>query len=473
MTTMFDGAPLVTVYLPCRNYGAYLARAIASVREQVYPHWELLVFDEASDDDSLAIAQHHAREDDRIKVFHNESPQGLQRIANRALELAQGRYIVRLDADDWFDESALLVLVAKMETDDKLGLVFGNYYYTAPDGRVLGMERRRKLGDEDASGNVPPHGACTMVRTRVLKAVGGYSEDVNAQDGWELWYKLLHRTQVASIDTPVFYYRQHEQSLSRDADRLLSARAKIMDKARSRIDGSYRPSCLAVIPVKADYPGFPGVPFETIGKRSLLEWAVRSAQGAEGVTAVAVSTDDERVLEFSERLEGEGRVGPHLRLRRPPELSGSHIRLREILVHAGERYRELNGVFPDVLAFLSLHAPLRRAEHVDKALNVLRIGHSDSVVSVIEEGEPMFTPGRDGLELLNPGRFEEVAYERERLYRFNGAIIAAWWEVLAGGDIFGKKVGYIEMSKDVSMQIKGIADLDSPRFKALESQIDT
>ena len=79
----------------------------------------------------------------------------------------------------------------------------------------------------------------------------------------------------------------------------------------------------------------------------------------------------------------------------------------------------------------------------------------------------MFKPSRDGLDLLNPGRFDELVYERERLYRFNGAVLAVWWEVLAEGDLFGRQIGYIEMSKEESIQIKRLADLEN-----LQAQLD-
>jgi glycosyltransferase involved in cell wall biosynthesis len=464
---IFADGPLVTVYIPVRNYGRYLRQAVESVRQQLYPAWELFIVDEGSEDDSAVIAEHERRRDpDRIRVVRHEQPLGLQRVANRVLGLAAGRYIMRLDADDWLDESALLLMVAKLESDPTLGLVYGNYFYADAEGCVIGRERRFKLGTEDAAGHVPPHGACTMVRTRELKAVGGYSEDVDAQDGWDLWHKLLHRVKAASLEAPLFYYRQHQDSLSRDNGRLLTARARIMSQARGRLDGSYKPSCFAVVPVKESYPGFEGVPYRELEGRSLLQRAVEAAQLAGGITAVGVSSESERVLEFSAALTRGGVVGPHMQILRPPEAGDARIRLREILLHAGRAYRDAHGTDPDIVVFLSLHAPLRTAAHVDKAVDILRIHACDSVVSVCEEVEPVFGHGRNGLQLLNPGRFEDIAYERERLYRFNGAVLAVWWEVLAEDDLFGQRIGYMEMSRAESIQIKRAMDLERLRLSA-------
>lgn len=455
-------SPLVTLYIPCHNYGRHLGQAVESVLAQLYQNWELFIIDEASEDDTALVAERlRLREPDRITVIRNLAPTGLQKVANRVLGLARGRYIMRLDADDWLDEGALLLMVAKLESDPALGLVYGNYYYTDAEGRVLGMERRRKLGIEDVSGHLPPHGACTMVRTRVLKSVGGYSEDVDAQDGWELWFKLINRVKAASIDAPLFYYRQHATSLSRDSNRLFNARARILQKARSRLEGSYVPSCLAVIPVRESYPGWEGVPYREIGGKSLLQRALESALQANGVTEVAVSSGSSAVLSFAEELVAREAVGEHLRIARSDALSGPQIRVREILLHAADAYREKHGALPDILMFLSLHAPMRRAMHVDKTIDVLRITTSDSVVSVCEEREPMFAHGRTGLQLLNPGRFDELPLERERLYRFNGAVLAVWSEILSSGSLFGESIGYIEMSKEDSVQVKQPSDLDT------------
>jgi glycosyltransferase involved in cell wall biosynthesis len=457
--------PLVTVYIPCRNYGRFLDRALQSLKEQLYTNWELFIIDEASGDETQTVARYfQAHVSQKVEIIHNQTPVGLQKVANRILGLASGRYIVRLDADDWLEESALLLMVAKLESDPKLGLVYGNYYYTDEEGEVIGFERRHRLGDEDSSNHLPPHGACTMVRTNVLKAAGGYSEEINAQDGWELWFKLLQRTQAASLEAPIFYYRQHGNSLSRDSKRLLEARAKIFAKARSQ-SGNYKPTCLAVIPAKESYPDFEGVPFREIDGKSLLQIAVQAAQESVNVTEVAVTSESDKVLEFTKTLVEKGAIGPLIAERRPQTLSANLLRPREILLHAIDTYRKKHDHRPDIVLFLSLHAPFRRSEHIDKAIDVLLVQACDSVVSVCEEREPMFAHGAEGLRLLNPGRFDGLSYEREKLYRFNGSIIATWLETIEGDTLFGQKIGYIEMGREESAQIK---QAENPALIALD-----
>lgn len=459
---MLKSLPLVTVYVPCRNYGRFLAQCVESVFNQLYTNWELFIIDEASEDNTASIAENlRQRRPNQITIIQNTEPLGLQKLANHVLGIANGKYTMRLDADDWLDEGALLLMISKIEACPDIGLVYGNYFYANAEGEVLGMERRHRLGTEDKVGHLPPHGACTLFRTRALKAVGGYSEDINAQDGWELWYKLCNRVGAVSMDMPVFYYRQHATSLSRDHQRLLTARMRIFAQIGNGLEGGYKPSCVAVIPVRESYPGFEDVPYREFHGSSLLERAIRSAAETKVVSQLIVSSHSQRVLDFATDLEAQGKVPRHARLLRDnSDKNMTKLPIWDIMLQAGKFHEELNGSSPDIVMFLSIHALNRRPEHVEKAINVLRITDSDSVVSVKEEREPIFSHGPTGLQLLNPGRFQELTYDRERLYSFNGAIIGVWWEVLKQKCFLGKKISYIEMTSHDSIQIKSPEMLD-------------
>jgi CMP-N-acetylneuraminic acid synthetase len=365
---------------------------------------------------------------------------------------------MRLDADDWLDEGALLLMVAKLETDPALGLAYGNFYYVDENGGYLGTERKRKFGTEDVSGHMPPHGACTIVNTRALKAAGGYSEDVNAQDGWDLWYRMQSRVGVTHLDAPLFYYRQHGKSLSRDATRLLSARADILGNARQRLEGGYVPTCLAVLPVRESYPDWQGVPYEMIEGKSLLETALKTAFDASGVTAVAISTQSRSVLDYAQAIEERIGCAPLHILRSTDE--SEVFNPQGILMQAAEAFRSERGIFPDIILFLSIHAHMRKPEHIATAIDMLVVTNADSVVSVTQERQPMFAHGRNGLELLNPGRFEGLEYEKENLYRFNGSVIGTWTSTLREGTLFGTSIAHVEMSRSESIQLTTKQDLE-------------
>lgn len=453
--------PLVTIYIPSRNYGMYLSQAIQSVVDQVYTNWELIIIDESSEDDSLSIAKKFQKaHPDKINIIKNNVPIGLQKIANKVLGMAKGKYMIRLDADDWFDESAILLLVNKLELNTNSGMVYGNYYYTDQTGKVLDVEFRHRLGDEDQAGQLPAHGACTLFRVRALKSAGGYTESINAQDGWELWYKLVDRIGAINIQAPIFYYRQHIKSLSTDNKRLLNARSKIFEKIADKLEGDYKPTVVAVIPIKESYPNFEEVPFQKINNdTTMLEHAINQTFKSEKIDALFVSSESDKVLSFSERLEKNGKVPKHIRLKRE-EYKSKGIPIKNFLRQAGDKYFLENGVYPDIMLYLSLHAVNRNFQHLDSAINILRITESDSIVSVLEEREPMFSYGQSGLELINPGRFQDLTFDKERLYKFNGSLIGVWWEILASDSMFGEKISYFEMTQEDSLQITNQSMLD-------------
>jgi glycosyltransferase involved in cell wall biosynthesis len=447
--------PLVTIYIPSKNYGKYLDKAVKSVLKQIYLKWELYIIDEGSNDNTKNIARNFTKKfPTKIKFIKNTQPIGLQKLANHIIEIANGKYIIRLDADDWLHEVALLIMVKKLEENSTAGIAYGNYFYTNEKGKIIGIERRHELGKEDLVGHLPPHGACTLVETKALRNVNGYTENVDAQDGWDLWYKLYKKIGAISIDLPLFYYRQHSSSLSKDNERLLNARAKIFHEIRSKEKNNFKPKVLAVIPVKESYPNMKDVPYQKINGNTLLEIAINNALDSKQIDELIVSSKSKHVLNFSKQIEEEEKVKSHLRLLREESNDSKNIPITNFMNSAAQLYFENKNQYPDIIVYLSLHAINRKTSHIDKAINNLIITESDSVVSVQEEREPMFNYGKSGLNLINPGRFRDLTYDKERLYRFNGSIIASLWKNISKNSLFGIKTSFIEMSYKDSIQVK-------------------
>jgi CMP-N-acetylneuraminic acid synthetase/GT2 family glycosyltransferase len=444
--------PLVSIYIPSHNYGRYLEQAIQSVQSQLYSSWELFIIDEGSDDETMSIGKYYSqRYPDKILYIRNDRPIGLQKIANYIIANARGRYIMRLDADDWLTDYAVLILQAKMESIEKPVLVYGNFFYVDEDGNKLGYEEKFQYGVEEFSGNIPPHGACTLIRLRYLKAIGGYDENVNAQDGWDMWYKLYQRGRVGTVCAPIFYYRQHTSSLSRSKERLLSARSKILSSARDRLAKGYKLKSLAVIPVQESYGDLENVPYREFKGCSLLKRAIVTANEANEIDYVIVASESESVLKYSENLEATGEVPKHYRLRRKSSGQMRSLQISEVLAEAYEFICSSEGIEVDIIACLSIHSVRRTCQHIDNAIDLLLLSGSDSVLSVQEIRDPILRHGKEGLEVLNMGKFKSLDFERERLYKFNGAIVVVWKEVLEGRQPFGESIGYLEMSFEESM----------------------
>jgi CMP-N-acetylneuraminic acid synthetase len=366
--------------------------------------------------------------------------------------MARGKYIVRLDADDYFDESALLVLSGVLDASPEVALVYPNWTYVSEDGRELGTERRKKIGSEVNVLDLPPHGACTMVRTRVLKSIGGYDTRHSAQDGHELWLKVLHRFAVANVTTPLFYYRQHGASISQNEERLLSSRRAIKRSLALRNSGPVTPCNVAVIPAKNTYTHLPNIALKPLGGKPLIDYTLEAACAAGSFRCVYVYTDDPEVVDHCSNFQGV--IGEL----RPSDLSSERARLSEILFSAVARLEEGHAIYPDIVALLSVHTPLRRVEHIKEALDTLELYNLDCVISTYEDYDLHFVHAQNGLKPLNPGMIDQIRLEREALYVGNGAIHVAWRDILSPSTLLSGKVGHIVMPRHHSHYIKSSED---------------
>ena len=245
--------PLVTVYIVSKNHNKYVIKSIKSVLAQSYKNLEIFFIDDNSIDGTFKKAKRIKNK--KIKYYNFKKNKGLQSIANFVLKLARGKYFFRLDADDWLDQNAILNLLYKIETSKKIGAVYGSYYFTNDKGDIIGEEKNLSYVENNYG---PPHGACTLFRTRSLKEIGGYSTEFKAQDGWEVWLKLKERMKFVKIETTIFYYRQLDSSISKKK-KLLDERSKIISKVSKKLSGNYKQKIVAVIPVKNFFPGINNV----------------------------------------------------------------------------------------------------------------------------------------------------------------------------------------------------------------------
>ena len=128
---------LVSVIMPSYNASRFIAESINSVLLQTYVHWELLIVDDCSKDNSVEVIQKFADIDSRVKLFPLKENVGAAAARNIAIEHAQGRYIAFLDSDDVWNENKLRIQLSFME-QNSYAFTFSGYYVMEEDGRKTG-----------------------------------------------------------------------------------------------------------------------------------------------------------------------------------------------------------------------------------------------------------------------------------------------------------------------------------------------
>lgn len=117
---------IVSIIVPVYNVSRFLPECIKSVLAQSFIDWELILINDGSTDDSGAICDTFAATDSRIKVIHKPNS-GVSDSRNRALDMATGKYILFLDADDFWCSNTFLEKMVELAEEENLDIVRGEY----------------------------------------------------------------------------------------------------------------------------------------------------------------------------------------------------------------------------------------------------------------------------------------------------------------------------------------------------------
>jgi CMP-N-acetylneuraminic acid synthetase len=433
----------VTVYIPTHNYGKFLSQAINSVIKQKFNDWELIVIDDGSTDDTRDILKGFSAHP-KIKIIHQER-KGLAVTNNIALRLSQGEYIMRLDADDYLDENALLVLSNILNTHPEIGLVYPDYYRVDEDGEIIDIERRKKIGQEVELLDLPAHGACTMMRKSCLLELGGYDESLSCQDGYELWLRFIERFKPYNVNVPLFYYRQHGRSLTQDKKKVLLTRHRAKRNFVKRKFGRNMPRVLAIIPVRKQSNIYPDLALRELAGKPLIYYTISQALETDLLDKVVVTSDDEEILGY---VRSFPRI---LTLRRPAELCLPNSRIEPTVEYVLSYLKKNMEYCPDAVMLLYIHTPLRKRVHIEKAIDTMLIFNVDSVISVCEDLNFYYQHTKQGLAPLVKRRL--LRLERDALYRENGAIYLSRTSAIKRDSFLGNSISHIAMLPEESIKI--------------------
>jgi glycosyltransferase involved in cell wall biosynthesis len=207
----------ISIIMPTYNRVGLLGRAVQSIRAQSFSAWELIVINDASTDGTATFLDDLAQRDPRIRPVHNQKNNypDISKNLNEGLALARGKYIARLDDDDyWCDDEKLKKQLDFLESHQ-------NYVVTGGGTIVIddGDEERFRYFKTETDENIrrralftnPFTHSTVMFRRDVALAVGGYGNFKNAED-WDLWLKLGTQGQFYNFQEYFVRYLMNDQS---------------------------------------------------------------------------------------------------------------------------------------------------------------------------------------------------------------------------------------------------------------------
>lgn len=434
--------PNVSVVITAHNYGKYLRQCLDSALNQTFKDYEVIVVNDGSTDNTAEILRDY---EDRVKII-NLPGVGLAGACNRGIETAMGEYIIRLDADDFFDENILLVETEFLDTHPDIDLVFPDYYIVSEDGELVEHVRQLKVGDELRLLYRNPLAAGAMFRKKLFEELGGYTEKPGYTEDYDLWIRFVTKYKVANINLPLMYYRRHKKSMSSDRRWKTGAKRRVKKEfVKSRLKSKLK--ILGIIPARAESRIDGGkLAIRNLNGKPLIAYTIEEALKCKLLDRVIVSTDDKEIAEAAKKC------GAEVPFLRPKELSAEGAPVEYVVIHALDFLRTKEGYKPDVIAILHVVSPLKRECHITEAINTMLIFDVDTVISATNDKSFHWRPGTYGLSPLFEKRL--LKYEREILYKENGALYVVKREVLEKTvNAIGKSIAHIEMLPEESVHI--------------------
>ena len=438
----------VTVYIASHNYGKYLQAAIESVLRQTMDGWELLLINDNSSDNTRDIMELY-RTDPRVKIF-NTAGIGLPGIANMALKHARGEYIIRLDADDVFDDNILLVLGNYLDRHPECALVFPDFYLVDDFGGVISHQFRRPLYQANHSLDAPANGACTMIRTKVLGQIGGYREDLGAQDGFDLWTKVTRNHKCVNINLPLFFYRRHGANLTEDTSRILSAR-RIIKQDACRIDLDQQRPIIAVIPCRKHYDIYPDFWSKKLNGKALLDIAIETCLASNVFDKIVVTSDNCAVCTNMRKFKDK-------RLYFVERSKSSTLNSRSITETLEHVLKSLNFGNKGISVLSYIQAPFTITESLEESLYTLLLNNADSAFAVEETQEVLYKRSPHGLIPITP--LEGIKSDFDIVYAGAPTATASRNANLKTGSLTGARISHFVIPKAEAFFIRAKQDYE-------------
>lgn len=210
-------APTISVLLCVYNGADYLPQALDSVLGQTFSDWECVAVDDGSTDATPDILARYAKADARVRVWRNETNMGIPAARNRALSLAEGRYLACMDADDVSRSDRLQRQVAYMEERPKLALSCCRCLLWDGARALPGLDRRR--GDPAAVKALflftnPIVQPGVIARAEAVKRLG-YDPACTCTEDLDLWLRMLSAGNNLAVQKDyLVLYRRHAAQIT-------------------------------------------------------------------------------------------------------------------------------------------------------------------------------------------------------------------------------------------------------------------
>jgi len=223
---------LVSIIIPSHNYGHLIVNTLQCLQQQRYQHWEAIIIDDGSEDNTKDVVAAIEAEDSRFIYIYQENT-GVAIARNNGLKQAMGKYIQFLDADDLITPEKIALQVEYMEMNQEVDLLLVNtrYFHSTLPGRWftdLSLTNQSTRGKLSGAGlplimqlikNNPIVVHAPLFKSNILKTIGHFAPHMDYLEDWDLWFRI-------ALEGYYFEFLDHENALALVRVHSLSASQK-------------------------------------------------------------------------------------------------------------------------------------------------------------------------------------------------------------------------------------------------------
>jgi GT2 family glycosyltransferase len=193
--------PVISVLMPaCNTSEIWLRRAVESLRSQLYPHWELCIIadDATAISDVRIVLEEYTNIDERIRVVLREQNDNIAVAANNAMTLARGEFITLLNHNDELPQHALYTVAVALNEKPFLDLIYSDEDKIDENGRRFDPYFKPDWNPDLFTAQYFIRHLC-VYRAEVVRALGGFREDCDGSQDWDLALRVSERIPASHI----------------------------------------------------------------------------------------------------------------------------------------------------------------------------------------------------------------------------------------------------------------------------------
>lgn len=362
---------LLSIIITNYNYGKYLHRCVRSCLNQSISErdYEIIIVDDCSSDSSVKIAKEYTLIPN-IKFIENKFNMGVAASANKGIQAAKGRFVVRVDADDFVTrEFSNFLSYYMLEHPETLGVAC-DYYFVNEGGRKIKIMSCK----ED------PISCGIMYDRKKLLKMGLYNKRFKHREEEELRARLGNKYHIHHLNIALYRYRMHKSNKTKQKDYSTRYKDKL-EKVNKIKDYKFFKQrkrklikhVVVIIPARGGSKRLKKKNIYPVWGKPMIDWPIKQAKKSNFVSDIYVTSDDKNILDIAKKNNVKI-------IKRTKSLSGDKTFKMEAIQHATRQISKKKK--PTLVVSLQANSPDVAYQDIDKVISHLIKYDRNEVISV-------------------------------------------------------------------------------------------